>query len=184
MFHKVLSLLPFVVVVMSQTVDVSFFNGAGCSSFAGACLGLVSESCCCDAGNPVAWQALSTDNWDGVAPNTFVHAMAGPNETFEECSIDLGTLSSGVCFDTGSPTGITSSQFFNGGGETLEKRDDASGCTPHPIDIYYYSPGDGFQYIINANNSAHSAAIHSAKSNQAAEQYIVANFDKKVPISA
>ncbi|THG99283.1 hypothetical protein EW026_g3021 [Hermanssonia centrifuga] len=166
MFHKVLSLLPFVVVVMSQTVDVSFFNGAGCSSFA------------------VAWQALSTDNWDGVAPNTFVHAMAGPNETFEECSIDLGTLSSGVCFDTGSPTGITSSQFFNGGGETLEKRDDASGCTPHPIDIYYYSPGDGFQYIIYANNSAHSSAIHSAKSNQVAEQYIVANFDKKVPISA
>ncbi|THG93153.1 hypothetical protein EW026_g8007 [Hermanssonia centrifuga] len=184
MFNKAISILPFVAVVMSQTVDVSFYNGTGCSSVGVTCVGLTPGSCCCEVGSPASWQSISTDNWSGVSPNTFVHAMAGISEDSEECTIDVGTLTSGSCFDSGSPTGITSSRFFNGEGEALKERDDTSGCQRHPIDIYFYSPGDGFQYIVNATNPAHSAAINSAKSSQDAEQYIVTNFDKKVSILA
>ncbi|PSR72428.1 hypothetical protein PHLCEN_2v11700 [Hermanssonia centrifuga] len=110
--------------------------------------------------------------------------MAGISEDSEECTIGVGTLTSGSYVNSGSPTGITSSKFFNGEGEALKERDNTSGCQCHPIDIYFYSPGDGFQYIVNATNPAHSAAINSAKSSQDAEQYIVTNFNKKVSILA
>ncbi|PSR99060.1 hypothetical protein PHLCEN_2v4217 [Hermanssonia centrifuga] len=176
MFNKALLLLPFAVGVMSVTLDVSFFSGASCTGVGMGCTDIESDACCADYNTSAAWQSLSTSSWEGIASNTYVHAMAG-----KTCSVNVGTVSSaGACFDSGSATGITSAIFYNGAGTALKKRDDDAECTPHPADFYFYSPGDGFKYIVDATNPVHSTNINSATSSEEVEQYILANFEKKV----
>ncbi|KAF8879202.1 hypothetical protein CPB84DRAFT_316258 [Gymnopilus junonius] len=165
------------------TVDVLFYNAENCTTSVGAiCTALKPDLCC---GSPsYLWSSILAENFQDAASGTQVRVYR-PNGG-NICGILIFDVQQGQCLVTGQ-TGVISAAAFENG--TKRRRRGAAaaegGCTDvQPIDAYFYQPGDGFRYIIDAKNSTHAAAFDAATDSDERAEYIAANFDKKVAVGA
>ncbi|PPQ65634.1 hypothetical protein CVT26_000576 [Gymnopilus dilepis] len=173
---------------VAQTVDVQFYSEDSCDNVGASCNNLPSNDCC--GSNDFLWTSISTDNWQNVAAGTEVRVHAPQNNNF--CAIFLANIEEGECLISETPDIISGAAFING--STRKRRGTAAAtaaaaaagnCTStRPFDEYFYQPGDGFRYIIDAKDTTHSAAFSAATTTTAKAKYIMDNFDKKVAVKA
>ncbi|TFK33913.1 hypothetical protein BDQ12DRAFT_765507 [Crucibulum laeve] len=183
MFEVLFLITIFITGILGQTVDVQFYDEEGCDNVGASCNALPADDCC---GSPnFLWTSISTDNWQNVAAGTEVRAHSPQNGNI--CAILLVTIEEGECLINEVPDTISAAAFFNG--SHRKRRRGVAGATEkcdkvHPIDEYFYQPGDGFRYIVDAKNATHAAAFNAVTSSSERAQYISANFDKKVVVKA
>ena len=190
MFKHLVIIALTIVGIVAQTVNVQFYAEEGCDDdkIGAECEDLPTNECC--GSDELLWTSISTTNWQNVAEGTEVRVEGIQDGDF--CAVFLANIEEGECLIVEIPDVISGTDFFDGMTRRRRGTPDASAaasvaknCTNRRgFDAYFYQPGDGFKYSIDATDATHITAFGAANSSEAKAQYIMANFDKKVAVKA